>query len=307
MSDNKGANRLYLLTITAFVAASLAIGRLSRIEMPVYATLVIAQMSILIPAILYCKKRKIVIRELIPCRKISFSTGILVVVSTYLMYPLMIVLNAVTLLFTDSALAGVQTEMMNGSMVVATLVIAVLPACAEEFLFRGVLFQTYRKSRILPAIIISAFLFGCMHMNLNQFGYAFVMGIYLAFLVEGTGSIFSSILAHFTLNFTGVFLNWILKNFYSSQAMDSAMQQTGNFLQNEKEQVVMLLMGIFIWFVIAMGTTVAGVAVYIQICKLNGRWEHMKKMFRKGTRERIITIPLILAVAAAVMIMILSL
>ncbi len=306
MSDNKGANRLYLLTVTAFVAISLAIGRLSRIEMPVYASMVIAQMSIFIPTILYCRKRKIVIRELIPCRKISFSTGILVVISTYLMYPLMIVLNAVTLLFTDSALAGVQTEMMNGSMIAATLVVAVLPACVEEFLFRGVLFQTYRKSRILPAIIISAFLFGCMHMNLNQFAYAFVMGIFLAFLVEGTGSIFSSILAHFTLNFTGVLLNWILKILYASQGMDSTMQQTGNFLQNDKEQIVMMLMGILIWFVIAMGTTVAGVAVYIQICKLNGRWEHMKKMFQKRTGERIITIPMILAVVAAVVIMILS-
>lgn len=306
MSDNKGASRLYLLTVIVFLAISFIIGGTSLIKLPQYISLVVAQAAILIPALLYCRKRNIAVKELIPHKKIRFTTGVLVVVSTYLMYPLMIVLNAVTLLFTDSALANLQTEMMSGSMMAATLVVAVLPACVEEFIFRGVLLQTYRKSSILSAIIISAFLFGCMHMNLNQFLYAFVMGIFLAFLVEGTGSIFSSILAHFTLNFTGVLLNRILKYVSGNQGIDRAMQQTGNFLQNDKEYVVMLLMGILLWGVIAVGTTAAAIAIYIQICKLNGRWDHMKKILQKGTGERIVTVSMILAIAITVVIMVRS-
>ena len=237
MSDSKGVNRLYLLIVALFVAAGFVLGRVLPVEAPVYASAMIGQLVILIPAFCYCKKRKIAIKEWIPYRKISFSTGILVVVTTFLMYPLMVVLNALTLLFTNSATAQMQMEMANLNILISTLLIAVIPACVEEFVFRGVLLQTYRKKRVFSAILLSAFLFGCMHMNLNQFVYAFVMGIYMAFLVEGTGSIISSMIAHFTLNFTGVALSALLKVMSKQQGMSQTMGQTGNFMQNEAGSV----------------------------------------------------------------------
>lgn len=306
MSDSKGVNRLYLLIVVLFVTASIVVGRVLPIKLPVYASALLGQLVILIPALCYCWKRKIAIKELIPYRKIRFSTGVLVVVSTCLMYPLLVVLNAITLLFTNSATAQMQVEMANLNIVIYTLIIAVTPACVEEFVFRGVLFQTYRKRRVFSAILLSAFLFGCMHMNLNQFVYAFVMGIYMAFLVEGTGSIISSMLAHFTLNFIGVALSALLKVMSKSRGMSQTIGQTGNFLQNEAGYVFMMLIAILIWFVIAVGTTTGAVAIYIQICKKSGRWEHVKTIFRRKNEERMITIPLILAVAITVVIMVLS-
>lgn len=303
MTESKGVNRLYFIIVVLFVAASLIMGRVIPIKLPVYASVLISQAVVLVPALLYCRIRKISIKELIPCRKISFSTGVLVVVTTYLMYPLMIVLNAVTLLFTNSGTASMQNEMANFSLIISTLLIAVIPACVEEFVFRGVLFQTYRKKRVFSAIMLSAFLFGCTHMNLNQFAYATVLGIYLAFLVEGTGSILSSILAHFTLNFTGVLLTRVLK-LVSGNQMVSGMQQTGKFVQYGDEFTIMMIFGILIWFVIAIGTTTGAIAIYVYICKKNGRLEQVKAVFRKKTDERMITIPLILAVAVTVVIMV---
>ena len=306
MSDSKGVNRLYLVLVAVFIGTGYMLARVIPVEVPLYASLIISQSVVLVPALLYCWKRKVSVKELIPHRKIRFSTGVLVVVTTYLMYPLMIVLNAVTLLFTDSAVAGMQSGLLDINFLVATLLIAVVPACVEEFVFRGVLFQTYRKKRVFSAIILSGFLFGCMHMNLNQFAYAFFMGIYAAFLVEATGSIFSSILAHFTLNFTGVMLSGILKILYKGDEMSPVLEQTGNFLQNDRMYVFMMLIGILVWFVIAVGTTVGAVAIYIHICKKNGRWEHMKTIFRKEKEERMITIPLILAVTVAIVEIIIS-
>lgn len=306
MSDSKGVNRLYLLIVILFVAASFMIGRVLPAKVPVYASALVGQMVILIPALLYCLKRKIAIKELIPYRKISFSTGVLVVVTTGLMYPLMVVLNAITLLFTNSATAGMQAEMANYNILISTLLIAVTPACVEEFVFRGVLLQTYRKKRVFSAIILSAFLFGCMHMNLNQFVYTFVMGIYMAFLVEGTGSIISSMIAHFTLNFTGVALSAWLNVMSKGQGTSQMIGQTGDFLQNEAGYVLMMLIAILIWFVIAAGTTTGAIAIYIQMCKKSSRWEHIKTMFRRKSEEKMITIPLILAVAITIVIMVLS-
>lgn len=296
MTDSKGANRLYLTLVVSFVLTSIVMGILP-VRIPIYLSVICSQLAVLIPVLLYCLKRKISLKELIPHRKMDLITALLVVVITYLMYPVMVVLNAITLLFTESAMTGVQMEMMDYNPVFYTLIIAVLPACIEELTFRGVLFQSYRKKRVFTAILLSAFLFGCMHMNFNQFLYAFVMGIFVAFLVEGTGSIYSSMLAHFVLNFTGVIITTVLKFLNSKQDISAITQPTGNFLQGDKAQVVVLLMGILAWALIAIGTMAGAVAIYIYVCKRNGRWEQLKEIFKKKKEERMITIPLVIAVA----------
>lgn len=306
MADSKGANRLFFIIVTVFVAVSIIMGRVLPEETPVYVSIILSQSAVLLPALLYCLKRKISIKELIPHKKISFSTGVLVVVTTYLMYPLMMVLNAITLLFTQSATVEMQSEMAEFNIIVSVLLIAAVPACVEEFVFRGVLFQSYRKKRVFSAILLSAFLFGCMHMNLNQFVYAFAMGIYMAFLVEGTGSIFSSMLAHFTLNFTGVALNAVLKLMNNGQEISAEAAQNGNFLQSDKVYVVVMLVTIMMLFVVAAGTTTGAIAIYIQICKRNGRLEKVKRIFQRKNTERLITVPLVLGVAVTLVFIIMS-
>ena len=305
MTDNKGANRLYLVIVALYVIASLLFAKVIPFELPTYVGIIVSQLIVVVPAVLYCIIRKISIKELLPYRKISLSTAVLVVVSTYLMYPLMIVLNMITLLFTKSGTASMQSEMSQFPLIVSTVLVALVPACVEEFVFRGVLFQTYRRKRVFSAILLSAFLFGCMHMNVNQFAYTFVMGIYMAFLVEGTGSMFSSMLAHFTLNFTGVFLSWLIGQRTGAFDKTGDMSQVGNFLDYGNDTVIMLLFGILIWFIIAIGTTAGAIAIYLQICKMNGRREHIKTIFRKQSTEKLITIPLILAIAITIAIMVL--
>ena len=50
------------------------------------------------------------------------------------------------------------------------------------------------------AALMSGLLFGCFHLNINQALYAFVMGIVFAYMVEATGSLWSSVIAHFAVN-----------------------------------------------------------------------------------------------------------
>lgn len=220
------------------------------------------------------------------------------------MYPLIVVLNAISMLFSNSGTASVAELMQGQNLVLNLLFMAVLPACVEEFMFRGVLFQTYRKSKMLPAIFLSSFMFGCMHMNLNQFIYAFALGVYLAFLVEATGSVFSSMLAHFTLNATSTVMSYFLPLIYEQIGIDMTDQlqqiQPGGYAATmENSQLMMFIMGILIWAVIAIATTAAAIGLYIAICKINGRWGYVKGMFKQGDRERIITIPLVLGVLIA--------
>lgn len=83
---------------------------------------------------------------------------------------------------------------------VAFFVIAVTPAVCEELIYRGVLYRNYRKSGLAVGLLLSGFLFGIMHMNLNQFSYAFVLGILLALVNEITGSVLPSVFLHLYIN-----------------------------------------------------------------------------------------------------------
>ncbi|MCI8298870.1 MAG: CPBP family intramembrane metalloprotease [Lachnospiraceae bacterium] len=306
MSRNKSVNRLFLAVVVIYIAVSFGFSLLSLkipflADLPVYCSLLLSQALVFVPCFLYCKAKHIKIREFIPYRKISFVTIILVVICTYLMYPLIVVLNAVSMLFSNAGTASVSELMQGQSFILNTLFMALLPACVEEFMFRGVIFQTYKKSKMLPAILLSGFLFGCMHMNLNQFIYAFALGVYLAFLVEATGSIFSSMLAHFTLNFTSVLMAFFLPQIYEMLGISQseAMQQVqpgGYAATMEGAQLAGFLIGILFWAVIALGATCAAVGMYIAICKINGRWGYVKRMFKGGTRERLCSIPLLLGI-----------
>lgn len=60
-----------------------------------------------------------------------------------------------------------------------------------------------RISRIL-AIMISALLFGVIHMNLVQFIYAGVLGILLAWFMEKAGHFYGAFLAHMGANLMAV-------------------------------------------------------------------------------------------------------
>lgn len=306
MSQNKSVNRLFLIVVVVYIGVSLGFSLLTSLvpilaKLPIYVSLLLSQALIFVPCFIYCKWKRLKIREFIPYRKINFVTVILVVICTYLMYPLIIVLNAISMLFSTSGTANVMELMQGQNFILSTLFMALLPACVEEFMFRGVLFQTYRKSKMLPAIFLSAFLFGCMHMNLNQFMYAFALGVYLAFLVEATGSIFSSMIAHFTLNFTSVVLSFLLPYFYEALGMSmedtSSQVEVGGLASNMgSSELLTFLMGIMIWLMVAIGTTAAAFGIYVAISKINGRWAYVKGMFKTGTRERLFTVSLALGI-----------
>ena len=59
----------------------------------------------------------------------------------------------------------------------------------------------YRRdgSRV-AAVIMSALAFALMHLNFNQAAYAFIIGVAFAFIVEATGSLWSSIMCHMMFN-----------------------------------------------------------------------------------------------------------
>lgn len=103
-----------------------------------------------------------------------------------------------------------------GSDTVITVVYAIcLGPILEELVFRGVVFSFLEKSNIKPVftILITAVLFGFVHMNIVQGLYAAALGIFLGFMRYKYRSIMITILAHIVLNATGTYGEILLGKF----------------------------------------------------------------------------------------------
>ena len=90
------------------------------------------------------------------------------------------------------------------------LALCVMPAVAEELLFRGAFQGLMRPSGSAAAIFAPALLFGLLHLDLAQGLTAFVCGVFLGWLAERSGSILPGMLLHLVNN-TLAFLTMYLR------------------------------------------------------------------------------------------------
>lgn len=87
------------------------------------------------------------------------------------------------------------------------LVIVILAPIAEELFFRGLLFQALeRRLGVWRAAVISAAVFGVVHVEWFVFVITFLFGIYLALIFRRRGTIVTPIVAHMLFNGLGVLL-----------------------------------------------------------------------------------------------------
>lgn len=295
MKTIRGANILFPVTVLSYLAVSFFTGFLARyIPVPVPVLLVAGEVGIMLPTVIYCLVTRNNPFRWIQRKRLDLMTILLVVLFTYCMYPLIMVINMFSMFFADNAAAGVLDILSGLPMPAALLVIAVVPAVFEEFFCRGMLYHTYRRRGIWAGAFISALMFGLLHMNLNQFCYAFFMGIMFVLLIEATGSIYASMLAHFLYNGTSVVLTYLTASSDSGAAasgdLSAALEESGfhalfpdmpiGFLQD-----VFLAAGILIMGFIAIATTALAVLLLIAIAKRNGRFGHLRVLFSPKKRK----------------------
>lgn len=124
--------------------------------------------------------------------------------------------------------AGQVTEMfLNVSTVwgflLNILMIGILPAIGEEFLFRGTLqplFHTWTKN-IHVAVIISAFLFSAIHIQFYGFIPRFLMGVLLGYSFVWSGSLWVPVFIHFVNNSAAVIMSYLFTIGNTSNAYET--------------------------------------------------------------------------------------
>ena len=105
-----------------------------------------------------------------------------------------------------------NSKMTFATFLLSMLTVAVMPALFEEFSHRGMLLSGYSKLSSIRAIVLSGLLFGLMHLNINQFFYAFVVGMLLATCALITKSIWPSVIIHFINNGLNTYLDYAQSN-----------------------------------------------------------------------------------------------
>ncbi|MCD8091090.1 MAG: CPBP family intramembrane metalloprotease, partial [Clostridiales bacterium] len=144
------------------------------------------------------------LEEMIPLKGLSPWNVIYIVMTGFLMLPVMSFISVITSIFSPSTSTEVEAAIMGAPFSMGMLIMAVLPAVFEETVFRGFVYGGLKRFGRKKAMVLSAFYFALFHLCGYQIPYAMFSGIILAIVVEYSGSILGPMLLHFTINGTQI-------------------------------------------------------------------------------------------------------
>lgn len=178
----------------------------------------ISMLLFFVAAAVYCLIRRLSFAKLFPFQKtgakrlfmICFIGITLSLMSNY-------AADLVTQVF---SLIGIRNDIdmtADGSSVPAILLsyltIAVMPACVEEFAFRGVIMGSLRKYSDALALIVSSAMFAMMHGNFVQIPFTFCGGLVFGYIAIKSNSLLPGIIVHFLNNAISVTID-ILSSYH---------------------------------------------------------------------------------------------
>lgn len=188
------------------------------------------------------------------CFSVMYLSNIIGLVITYLIG-----------LIKGSDVGNVMMEITTGTSPVVLFIFTVLCAPVyEEYIFRKLIVDRTVKYGQGVAILLSGILFGLFHGNLNQFVYAFTLGLFFAFLYVKTGKLKYTIGIHMIVNFFGgvigpMMLEHIDLDAYEEAAMSGDAVALLNFMQENMGGVLFA----FVYMTIMFGMLIAGVVLFI--------------------------------------------
>ena len=296
--NGKKVNWIFLIVVLFNIMTIVLLSVLYPVfQLGMVPNLILSQLIVLLPAaigVLLAKENPI---KLAGFHKIKMSSVFMIILFTFLCMPLITLINAISMIFVDNAVASMSSDILEAPFMAMFLLMGILGPLNEELVCRGIFYQSYKRSgTMLQAMLLSAMLFALMHMNFNQAAYAFVIGMIAVLLVEATGSLWSSVLLHVTINMQPVFL------MYMEDGAD--IQEAEELLTND-----LLLLVISVYLVIAAVTTALAGCVLAWIAKNEKREENLRAVWktRKYKKEgKVVTVPLLIAAVILFAVMIIT-
>jgi len=236
----------------------------SLLHLPLYASLVLGQVIILIvPSIIYFYVTKLPIKETLRLNKIGILDIVIIIALGIFIQPAAMFIGTLASMFFPNLISKVVFEMNSLPLITKLVVIALTPAICEEITMRGIFLSGYKKVDIKIAALMSGLIFGILHMNMQQFFYAFALGVLLAYLVHITNSIFASMLCHFTFNGFQTLLSAFAFKMAKAQGVIPGQQDIKSLPMISKVSVLVVL------FVFAAIFTAISWALLMALIQLN--------------------------------------
>ncbi len=171
------------------------------LNIPNLTVLILAEYLILfIPSIIYIIVTKQNLSTALHLKPINLKSLLLLLLFSIIIQPSMSLLAAISSLVFPNNVSEFIMSLNELPLLLALFILAITPAICEEIAFRGAFASGYKNINIKKAALMNGLMFGFLHLNGQQFLYAFVMGILFTYIVYITGSIFSSMLVHFIFN-----------------------------------------------------------------------------------------------------------
>lgn len=301
--NRKKAGWLYLIIACISIGISLLLTVLyvkSEFELDMIPNILLSEAMLIVPTFFMLLFSKDKVKDVLSIRKMKWSTFFGVIGFTMAASPLITLVNLVSQLFVENTVAASSEQFLSLHPLLLIFFVGVLAPVCEEVVFRGAIFGGMKKEgNVFKAVLASGILFGLLHMNINQASYAFVIGILLGFLVEATGSIFSSIMFHVLINAS----NAIMMIFSGSVVSDEVMENAGAMVTTE----LLLNMICVYLFMAVIGTTIA-ICLLVWMSKNEGRQPLLVKAWedRKVKGGKVISIPFIIGVVISILFMLLE-
>ena len=159
----------------------------------------------------------------------------------------------------------IVTITSSANMGIMFLYMVILAPIMEEYVFRKLIVDRTVRYGQGVAILVSGLMFGLFHGNLNQFVYAFPMGMFMAFIYVKTGKLKITIAIHMIINFMGSIVAQLLINGIGLEEYNALM------MGGAGENIIMMYIyeHLFAWicylayiFVI-FGLVIAGFVLFI--------------------------------------------
>lgn len=203
----------YSVAAICILVFSLTLGSILNYAVPKYThgywyfNFLISPLALITCALIVIKLKKLPFKSVCPvkCKPKYYFMGLLVIIGLFC------ALNKVN----DEVLKliGVPTsehmkkleefisECRGAEVIAAIIVIAIIPAVAEELVFRGIILNaTENGAGSIKTVFITGFCFSLFHASAEQTVYQFIAGCLFAFVAIRSRSILPSTIMHFLNN-----------------------------------------------------------------------------------------------------------
>lgn len=296
----EGVNKVFMWTVFTYLFAPVVMDvflQVTKVSLGAFGVILFSQGMLVLPTAVYIASSKINLVEFVRLKKISILNVVLVIILSFTVMPFMSLINALSMLvFTNHIGGTIESMVSQTNFVLCFLAVGIIPSIFEELVYRGVFYNEYRKVNVRKGILLSALLFGLLHMNFNQFFYAFAMGVIFALVIEATDSIVSTMVMHLTINGSSllavkmmeVVRDTVARNPEQYGEFSDVVSQSSTALT--KSDILATLPALVVQVIFC---SAIAVGIYYLIAKRNGRLQHVKSIFAKEAKQEEKRVPLV--------------